>query len=109
MDKDSEEREKHKVEELVSDTLMWRVNGLNSLQYTVVNAETLGKNAKKITVQLSPYTMPSAKGKLAPKPVPQETSSELEVLDLPPLEEAEKSDIKEIKIDPENLASTKLT
>ena len=109
LDKDSEEREKHKVEELVSDTLMWRVNGLNSLQYTVVNTETLGKNAKKITVQLSPYTMPSAKGKLAPKPVPpKETSEELEVLELPPLEEAEKSDIKEIKIDPENL-STKLT
>ena len=102
LDKDSEEREKHKLEELVSDTLMWKINGLNSLQYTVVQVESLGKNARKITVQLSPYTM-ETKGKLPP-PVPKEVppeSDELEVLETP-VEES-KSDIKEIQIDTKNL------
>ena len=98
LNKDSEEREKHKIEELVADTLMWKINGLNSLQYTVVGAETLSKNARKITVQLSPYTM-VAKEKIpvvvAP---PKEESEELEVLEPPP-EQEEKSDIKEVRID----------
>jgi len=84
---------------LVSDTLMWKINGLNSLQYTIVNVEPLGKNARKITVQLSPYTM-EVQGKLPPpekKEVPPE-NDELEVLKVPE-EEENKSDIKEIKMD----------
>ena len=103
LDKDSEEREKHKLEELVSDTIMWKINGLNSLQYTIVNVESLGKNARKITVQLSPYTM-EVQGKLPPvkKEVPPE-NDELEVLE-PPEEEEIKEDIKEIKIDPKSFS-----
>ena len=103
LDKDSEEREKHKLEELVSDTLMWKINGLNSLQYTVVQVESLGPNARKITVQLSPYTL-QTKGRLPP-PVPKEVppeSDELEVLE-PPEEEESKADIKEIQIDANTL------
>ena len=98
LNKDSEDREKHKIEELVSDTLMWKINGLNSLQYTVVNAQTLGKNARKITVQLSPYSMVFKDKVPVPVPPPKKESEELQIL-APPEETEEKGDIKEIRID----------
>lgn len=106
LDKDSQEREKHKVEELVSDTLMWKINGLNSLQYTIVEVVALGKNARKITVQLSPYDIEKSPKKVLP-PV-QPVSQELQVLNTPAPVEAPISEIKEVKIDDPALL-TKLT
>lgn len=98
LDKESEEREKHKLEELVSDTLMWKINGLNSLQYTVVNAISLGKNARKITVQLSPHSMEVKAKPPEPEVVPPPETEELEMLVVPE-EEEKKSDVKTIQVD----------
>ena len=77
LNKDSEDREKHKIEELVSDTLMWKINGLNSLQYTVVSTTVLGKNAVKITVQISPHSTETKVKVLEPVAPPAPETEEL--------------------------------
>lgn len=98
-DKTSEAKEKHKIEELVADTLMWKINGLNSLQYAVVENVSLGEHSRKITVQLSPYEA-YAKPEVKPvaPPLKKEESPELEVLKVPEVSEAKPENVKKIEL-----------
>lgn len=53
--KDDHMMELNKVEELVNDTMVWKMNGLNSLQYSILEHKSIGDTCRKITVQLSSY------------------------------------------------------
>jgi hypothetical protein len=54
--KDNDRKEMSKVENLIADTFQWQMDGVNSIQYKVVNHERLQPNIRKITVQFAPTT-----------------------------------------------------
>ena len=53
-DKSKTRREKNKHELLIADTLQWKMEGLNSLQYSIIENKPLNECVRKITVQLAP-------------------------------------------------------
>ena len=52
----SANKEMHKIENLILDSMSWRTSGLNSLQYAIKKHELLNErpNLRKITVELGP-------------------------------------------------------
>jgi DNA-directed RNA polymerase II subunit RPB2 len=66
--------EMHKIEETLSDTLTWKINGLNSLQYSIIENKMVS-NAKKIVVQFTPFEQKLVKPPTQVlTPAPQEES-----------------------------------
>jgi DNA-directed RNA polymerase II subunit RPB2 len=58
-DKSNTRKEVHKVEQIISDTLQWKIDGVNSLQYSVIENKSIHDKVRKIIVQLSPsHTTP---------------------------------------------------
>ena len=47
-------KEVHKIEQIISDDLQWKINGVNSLQYSLIENKSLGDKVRKITVHLAP-------------------------------------------------------
>ena len=54
--KNKDYMEELKTEGIIADQLQWNMDGLVSLQYSIVEAKQLNEWAHKITVQLSPTT-----------------------------------------------------
>jgi hypothetical protein len=46
--------EMNKLEQLILDDIQWKIDGVNSLQYTIEENVSLNPRARKITVQLNP-------------------------------------------------------
>ena len=69
--------EMHKVEESLSDMIEWKINGLNSLQYSIIDNKLLS-GARKIVVQLTPF---EKKHITVPEPVLPHVKEEKSVLD----------------------------
>ena len=57
-DKTYTRKEVYKVEQIISDTLQWKINGVNSLQYSVIDNKSIQEKIRKITVQLAPQRDP---------------------------------------------------
>jgi hypothetical protein len=53
-DKSKTRRELNKVELLIADGLQWEIDGVNSLQYSIIENKTMSECVRKITVQLAP-------------------------------------------------------
>jgi DNA-directed RNA polymerase II subunit RPB2 len=47
-------KEEYKIEQLIADNLQWKIDGINSLQYTIVENKNITPSARKLTVQLAP-------------------------------------------------------
>lgn len=99
-DKSKERREKHKVELLIADSLQWEIDGVNSLQYSIIENKTLSECVRKITVQIAPT------GQMGGAELPDVVPHVIEMMnDSPELEVVggghtlEPSDTKIIKID----------
>jgi DNA-directed RNA polymerase II subunit RPB2 len=60
-DKSNERKEVYKVEQLISDNLQWKIDGVNSLQYNILENVSLQDNVRKITIQLSPTQLNGGK------------------------------------------------
>ena len=52
--KSDELKEKYKIERILADQLQWKIDGVNSLQYSVVEHKTLNDWCHKLTIELAP-------------------------------------------------------
>jgi DNA-directed RNA polymerase II subunit RPB2 len=70
--------EEHKIEQLIADELQWKIDGVNSLQYSLVEHKTLNEWCHKITVQLAPTAEYTKEEKV--EKVVEKENNEIEVL-----------------------------
>jgi hypothetical protein len=68
-----------KNERLIADQLQWKIDGVNSLQYTIVEHKTLNEWCHKLTVELAP-TAEYKKKEEKPEPIVEKESEEIEVI-----------------------------
>ena len=52
--KSDELKEEYKIERILADQLQWKIDGVNSLQYSVVQHKSMNDWCHKLTVELSP-------------------------------------------------------
>ena len=68
-----------KNERLIADQLQWKIDGVNSLQYTIVEHKTLNQWCHKLTVELAPSAEYKTKEE-KPEPIVEKESEEVEVI-----------------------------
>lgn len=68
-----------KNERLIADQLQWKMDGVNSLQYTVVEHKTLNEWCHKLTVELAP-TAEYKKKEEKPEPIVEKETEDIEVI-----------------------------
>ena len=68
-----------KNERLIADQLQWKIDGVNSLQYTVVENKPLNEWCHKLTVELAPSAEYKTREEV-PEPIVEKETEEVEVI-----------------------------
>ena len=68
-----------KNERLIADQLQWKIDGVNSLQYTVVENKTLNEWCHKLTVELAPMAEYKTREEV-PETIVDKVTEEVEVI-----------------------------
>jgi hypothetical protein len=68
-----------KNERLIADQLQWKIDGVNSLQYTIVENKTLNEWCHKLTVELAPTAEYKTKEVVA-EPIVEKETEDVEVI-----------------------------
>jgi hypothetical protein len=69
-----------KNERLIADQLQWKIDGVNSLQYTIVENKTMNEWCHKLTVELAPTAEYKKKEEKLEPIVEKEETEEVEVI-----------------------------
>jgi hypothetical protein len=68
-----------KNERLIADQLQWKIDGVNSLQYTVVENKTLNEWCHKLTIELAPMAEYKTREEVV-EPIVEKETEEVEVI-----------------------------